>query len=182
VPRTRGNGRRTVEQTRSIDIRNLRQAAYVGEAAGNWLDARNKLFCAGIRPKHWNNAGITLDGQTLSVTWAPWHFSGSRPFFVCQCGRKVLQLFAPGGYSWRCRHCYDLSYATRQVSLRYRLILKAQKVRERLGGDDLGVANPFPPKPKGMHWRRYDRLHARHDQAVRESIGLLKPSFSKLGS
>jgi hypothetical protein len=38
------------------------------------------------------------------------------------------------------------TYATRQAGIRYRLILKAQKVRERLGGD-LGVANPFPAKP-----------------------------------
>ena len=31
----------------------------------------------------------------------------------------------------------------------YRLILKAQKIRERLGGD-LGVINAFPDRPKGM--------------------------------
>jgi hypothetical protein len=164
LPRPRGYGRRTVEQTRSADIRELRKAAYVGDASGNWLEARNKLFCAGIQPRHWNDAAIVLDGQTLSVVWAPWHFGGLRPFFACNCGREVLQLFAPPGYSWRCRQCYNLTYATRQVGRRHRLILKAQKVRERLRGD-LGVANPFPAKPKGMHRRRYERLRARHDQA-----------------
>ena len=56
---------------------------------------------------------------------------------------------------------------------RYRLILKAQKVRERLGGD-LGVANPFPPNPKGMHWQRCERLRARHNQALEQSLMLLK--------
>jgi hypothetical protein len=66
-----------------------------------------------------------------------------------------------------------LTYASRQVGIRHRLILKGQKVRERLGSD-LGVANPFPSKPKGMHWRRYNRLRARHDQAVEESLKLLK--------
>ena len=133
LPRTRRYGRRTVEQTRSVDIRDLRKAAYVGEAEGNWLDARNKLFCAGVQPKHWNDAAITLDGQMLPVTWVGWHFGGRRPFFVCLCGRRVLQLFAPRSYSWRCRQCYNLSYATRQAGIRYRLILKGQKVRERLG-------------------------------------------------
>ena len=68
------------------------------------------------------------------------------------------------------------------ASLRYRLILKAQKVRERLGSGDLGIANPFPVKPTGMHWRRYERLRERHDQALRESIRLLTPSFSKQDS
>jgi hypothetical protein len=173
LPRIRGYGRRTVEQTRSVDIRDLRKAAYLGPPSGNWLAARNRLFRQGIRLRHWNDAAISLDGQTLAVTWVRWHFSGSRPFFLCRCGRKVLQLFAPRGHSWRCRQCYNLSYASRQVSLRYRLILKGQKVRERLGGD-LGVANPFPSKPKGMHWRRYERLRTRHDEALQQCLMLLK--------
>jgi hypothetical protein len=173
VPRTRGYGRRTVEQTRSVDIRDLRRGAYLGQPSGSWWAVRNKLFCQGIQIRHWNDSAITLDNQVLPVIWVRWHFSGSRPFFVCKCGRKVLQLFAPRGHSWRCRQCYHLTYATRQAGQRYRLILKAQKVRERLGGD-LGVANPFPPKPKGMHWRRYERLRARHDQALEASLSYLR--------
>ena len=31
----------------------------------------------------------------------------------------------------------------------------------------------FPDRPKGMHWRRYDRLRRQHDQAVQDSIGTL---------
>ena len=82
-------------------------------------------------------------------------------------------LYAPHGHPWRCRHCYDLTYATRQAALRYRLILKGQKVRERLGGE-LGVLSPFPARPKGMHWRRYRRLRKRHDEAVEKSLALLR--------
>ena len=43
--------------------------------------------------------------------------------------------FAPEGHPWRCWYCYDLTYATRQAAARYRLILKARKVRERLGAN-----------------------------------------------
>jgi hypothetical protein len=64
-----------------------------------------------------------------------------------RCGRKVLQLFAPGRHSWRCRHCYNLTYASRQVGLRFRLILKGEKIRERLRGE-LAVSSPLPGKPK----------------------------------
>ena len=67
MPRTRGYGRRTVEQTRSVGIRDLRKAAYVGEAEGNWLDARNKLFCTGISP----SIG-TARPSPLMVRHSPW--------------------------------------------------------------------------------------------------------------
>jgi hypothetical protein len=100
LPRTRRYGRRTVEQTRSVDIRDLRKAAYVGEAEGNWLDARNKLFCAGVQPKHWNDAAITLDGQMLPVTWVGWHFGGRRPFSCAYaaegCCSYLLHAATPG--------------------------------------------------------------------------------------
>jgi hypothetical protein len=99
---------------------------------------------------------------------------GQRAYFLCDCGRTVGKLYAPFGYPWRCRHCYGLTYATRQAAPRYRLILKAQKIRERLGAD-LGVINAFPDKPKGMHWRRYNRLRAVHDQAVGSSLAMLTP-------
>jgi hypothetical protein len=35
---------------------------------------------------------------------------------------------------WRCRHCYQLTYATRQAVPRHRHVIKVQKIREHLGG------------------------------------------------
>ena len=46
----------------------------------------------------------------------------------------VEKLYAPGDQPWRCRHCYRLTYSTRQAVPRHRHIIKAQKIRERLGG------------------------------------------------
>jgi len=51
-------------------------------------------------------------------------------------------------------------------------LLKAQKVRMRLGGT-ANMLDDFPEKPKGMHWRTYERLCRVHDVAkVRSIIGL----------
>jgi len=42
--------------------------------------------------------------------------------------------------------------------------MKAQNIREKLGGPRNLLA-PFPFKPKGMHWQKYEKLHWRSEQA-----------------
>ena len=173
-----GYGGATVEQVPSIDINELRRAGYIGAPPTNWWVHRINLIRAGIKLQECNEKAITLDNQILHITHLPWHYGGQRAYFLCDCGRTVGKLYAPFGYPWRCRHCYGLTYATRQAAPQYRLILKAQRVREQLGGD-LGVANAFPEKPKGMHWQRYNRLRAVHDQAVGSSLAMLRPYIER---
>jgi hypothetical protein len=174
-----GNGGPTVEQMRSIEIDVFHRAGYVGTPATNWWVYRNRLFCAGIQPRHWNDNAVTLDTQVLLIAHLPWHFGGQRAYFLCDCGRRAGKLYRAPGHPWRCRKCYQLTYATRQAAPRQRLILKGQKIRELLGGE-LGVLCPFPAKPKGMHWRRYDRLRRQHDQAVECSLGMLGPVAKRM--
>jgi hypothetical protein len=47
-------------------------------------------------------------------------------------------------------------------------ISKAQKICARLGGD-MSLGDFFPPKPKGMHWRTYERLCQRAEQAEEQA-------------
>jgi hypothetical protein len=49
----------------------------------------------------------------------------------------------------------------------------------RLGGGE-NITLPFPDKPTGMHWRRYDRLRHAHDQAYARSLGGLAKSTERL--
>ena len=46
---------------------------------------------------------------------------------------------------------------------------RADKLRERLKWED-GVLNASGGKPKGMHWRTFERLRARHDIFVGQVI------------
>ena len=164
--------RATVEQLRSIDINEFSRAGYVGDGASNWWGYRNRLARIGVQPVTWSDEVILLDQQNIRVTWQPWRFGGRRPYFRCTCGLRVGKLYAPPGYRWRCRECYELTYATRQATPRYRAILKARKIRERLGGGQ-NILDDFPSKPKGMHQRRYQRLRQTHDQAVENSLAML---------
>ena len=62
----------------------------------------------------------------VSLTTTPCHFGGVRWWFICPlsgngvyCGRRVAKLYkAPGAYYFGCRHCYDLSYQSRNDNRR----------------------------------------------------------------
>ena len=55
----------------------------------------------------------------------------------------------------------------------------AQKIRERLGGS-LSMLDPFPRKPKGMHWKRYEGLRRRHDGATHQAFGMMSAYVARL--
>ena len=90
------------------------------------------------------------------------HFGGSRRWFVClRCRRKCGVLY--GGTHYRCRKCWNLAYQSQHEDSSSRAISKAGKFRKRLGGSEC-TEDPFPDKPKGMHWRTYERLRARGER------------------
>ncbi len=96
---------------------------------------------------------------------------GQRPWFICPgagCGRRIAVLCRPGKY-FLCRHCYDLRYESQREDKTYRALRRAQKVRQCLGGS-ANMTEPFPEKPKGMHWRTYERLWQEHHEAEMEQL------------
>ena len=68
------------------------------------------------------STGIKTDyDYKISLTTTPCHFGGVRYWFICpfcnngvSCGRRVGTLhLASGGNHFGCRHCYNLSYNSR---------------------------------------------------------------------
>ncbi len=112
----------------------------------------------------------TLEEQRVPITWTACHLGGKRPWFVCSvysngryCGRRAAVLYGAGKL-FACRRCYDLAYASQQETPMHRGIGQAQKIRMRLGGS-ANLCDPFPEKPKRMHWLTYLRLRARAEAA-----------------
>src|SRR5215208_1075009 len=97
--------------------------------------------------------------EPVLLSWTVCNFGGERPWFVCPgtgCGRSVALLYVPGRY-FLCRRCYDLVYESQREDGMSRALRRAQAIRERLGGS-ANMRKSCPEKPKGMHWKTYERL------------------------
>jgi hypothetical protein len=119
--------------------------------------------------------------EPVALTWTACNFGGERPWFVCPgagCGRRVALLYGPGRY-FLCRYCYELVYESQSEHKMHRALRRAQRIRERLGGS-ANMTKPFPEKPKGMHWRTYERLWWEHHEAEMKQLAGMKEWLDKL--
>lgn len=183
--RRAGSGKAIVEGCRSIDVLDWHRRGYLrmaqefswtwtrdGERVA-WINVQSdhNRVCLEYRVRSHGEDWSDVE-QLVAIEWAPCRFGGERPWFLCSvvssgvcCGRSVTRLYGAGRL-FACRHCSQLAYASQQEAARWRGIGKAQKIRMRLGGSP-NMLEEFPDKPKGMHWRTYERRRAAHDAAIR---------------
>jgi hypothetical protein len=117
----------------------------------------------------------------IDLTSTPCPYGGRQRWFMCPnvaCGRRVAKLYLRGGY-FRCRACHRLAYASQREARCYQAMNRAHKIQERLGGRP-GFAYPFPQKPKGMHWRTYDRWQLQFNEAVQADWDVTAKKFGLL--
>jgi hypothetical protein len=166
----------TVEDCLSLDVNYMnRQGSLRPGAAGSlqWTRNGKRVSSIGFRMKgnqlildyrHRSYGGEWEDVKELvQVVHNPCRFGGTRPYFICPgvingiaCSRRVVMLYADGTYYF-CRKCYRLKYSSQYENSWNRAMIRANKIRERLGGD-FGVDSLLPPRPKGMSHRTYERL------------------------
>lgn len=125
--------------------------------------------------------------QTITVTRAACHLGGTRYWLACpRCGKRAAKLYLPVDVSVRpnrkgfaCRHCHGLGYAVRNTKNKFRLTrLRQTRVETRLRERDIPICD-FPPKPKYMHWRTYQRYIADLTTARRKSNESLIQDFAQ---
>jgi hypothetical protein len=118
-----------------------------------------------LRYYYRDNDGLWRNAEcSVSITWTSCHYGGGRAWFICPaqgCGRRVAILYS--GRIFACRRCYQLAYESQRQPAWERNMVKAQKIRMRLGGS-ASMFDPFPWKPKRMHRRTYERL--RREEAL----------------
>lgn len=178
------DGRRTCESCDSLDVRLIRPdhlLEYGRRLNWTWHRGDEPTNAIGMEVQHDNvvlEYRVRLDSATewknihqrVPIAWTACHLGGRRAWFICDvsvdgrhCGRRVAKLYR-GGDVFACRHCYGLAYASQQQSPVDRSSNQAKSIRLRLGGSQC-LFDPFPEKPRGMHWRRYLRLRSRADAA-----------------
>ena len=185
----RFNKKRTTDECRSLDVRKLHREGLIESGcrfswswsrAGRQTASIGCLVLGSSRPERMvlmfrYRSGPSTEWedvqQPVALTWTACNFGGERPWFVCPgvgCGRRVAILYGPGRY-FLCRHCYDLVYESQRENEMYRALHRAQEIREKLGGSP-SMMEPFPEKPKEMHWSTYHRLWWEHHEAEMEQI------------
>jgi len=117
----------------------------------------------------WKDASYFVD-----LDWTDCNLGGKRPWFLCPvrgCGRRVAILYSGGIFA--CRRCYRLTYPCQREVDYNRLARRANKLRDKLDWEP-GCLNGPGGKPKGMHWRTFDRLTAQHDAFVQCAVATVE--------
>jgi hypothetical protein len=173
----RGNTRTTLDDVTRLDIRWLQREGYVphGPQTVPTTVTESIMLVDNFLVLH-NGYGLwgRQDGQpewhVIELAWTPCHYGGQRPWWLCpQCQRRCAVLYVQET-RFVCRFCLQLPYGSRQETVWQRRYRKALKIRKRLGvsGNLLEALWPWD-KPKGMHWRTWERL-SQHEAAVRSAI------------
>jgi hypothetical protein len=179
-----------VEDCLSIDVRRWKKEGVLEPGQDNtwgWYRDGRRVSSMGIRVLHRSAVKLSYlvrpSGTgyrkedvcyTVVLDWTPCNFGWERPWFLCPgnvngvaCGRRVAKLYLRGRY-FLCRHCHDLTYASRQQRSALKVAeRKCRRIRRKLGRS-LSVDEPFPRRPKRMHPRTYLRLFEEYEKAHEE--------------
>ena len=101
--------------------------------------------------------------QFIRLTREPRRFGGGQWYFICPTTARLASVLwlPPGASKFASRQTWgrQVAYGSQFQTPHDRALTRAQDIRMRLGGHIYtSLDTPSPPKPKGMHWRTYDRL------------------------
>ncbi|MGE5470288.1 MAG: hypothetical protein ACM3X0_05765 [Bacteroidota bacterium] len=176
-------GKNTTSDMRALDVRRLQRDGLLTAGRGfGWNWSRNGETVASIQirteaDRLFLNYRSRSNGDEwkameypVYLEWTGCNLGGRRAWLICPaqgCGRRVAILY--GGRVFACRHCHKLAYQCQRETDDDRAARRADKIRARLQWD-AGILNGNGWKPKGMHWRTFERLTAEHVAFVSVSL------------
>lgn len=183
----RYNSKKTTEGQHQIDVRLLKKWGYLNGSTfiGTWSWSRNGKITGSIsyrletekmylnyrhRPRGGNWETVQ---QEITFDRTRCNYGRHRYWFLCpRCSRRVAVLYGAGKY-FLCRHCHRLAYSCQQEGVGDRMMRKARRIRQQLGGSR-NLLDRFPDKPKNMHWNTYYRLRNKAMRAQLISLRIME--------
>jgi hypothetical protein len=161
--------RGTVEdhQRVALDVRELTREHVFERSAGSVFHLA--LRYPWLRTMRLDSFSLVLHlaaGRVVTVpwTWTRGGFLDARILMCPSCRRRVYSLYYLDSQVV-CRTCTRLRYASQRRSANGRRVLAAQRLRFKLGASPQSLTKPeaFPPRPRGMHRKTYERLRRRDE-------------------
>jgi hypothetical protein len=183
----RSGGRPTVEDSLSLNLPRLFKTGWLKQGA--WISGTLRWSIVGTREEtasigfeahlgekdghvhlHWTSTNRWSGEKRqcenrIELTTCTQPLGGRRWWFVCpRTGQLASRLHLPSGaYTFACRKAYRLGYRSQRETQCDRARSLAFALRGKLG-DDGGIGD-YVAKPKGMHWRTFERAMKRIDRA-----------------
>ncbi len=172
-------GARTTDECHSLDVRRLKREGALS-AGGNcritwlrrdvvtgWADIQSEPGRLILKYRRRDREAGESQAQCypIQLDTTPCHMGGERHWFLCPargCGRRVAILY--GGSVFACRHCHRLAYPSQREKPWDRAARRATRIRGKLGWPGGILVDGHREKPKGMHWRTYERLYEEYDE------------------
>ena len=183
----RSGGRPTVEDSLSLNLPRLFKTGWLKQGAwtagtlrwsivGTGEEFASIGFEARLGEKdgyvrlHWTSTNRWSGEKRqcenrIELTTRTQPLGGRRWWFVCpRTGQLAERLHLPSGaYTCAFRKAYRLAYRSQRETPPDRALSGAFALRRKLGAD--GGVGDYVTKPKGMHWRTFERAMERIDRA-----------------
>ncbi len=193
----RQGGGRCTDDLRPLDVRKINRTGLLTPGRWfNWQWTCNDEVTATIglrveadrvvldyrnQNRHHNGGEWEPMNYAVRLEWTSCGFGGRRVWWQCPavgCGRRVAVLH--GGRVFACRQCNRLAYRSQREADDDRATRRADAIRRRLGWEP-GILNGNGLKPKGMHWRTFERLQGEHDAHVNAALAGMATKLGLLG-
>lgn len=129
------------------------------------IDLRERRFKLDYRIRSWGDEEWQDMNHTYPLVATPCNYGGLRWWFICSvyrsgvyCGRRVAKLYLGSGSNYfACRHCYDLSYGSRNKNYKgkYTFLTKFFDISKDIENLEKQIKIPIRA---GRQTKKYTRL------------------------
>jgi hypothetical protein len=189
------NKKGTADSYKQIDVRYMQREGFLTEGRKSYLtwtttrtgqvvgrvnyEVRQDSLCISYNARKDSSEAWRPYEYHVPLTYTACNYGGSRIWAKCpHCHKRVAVLYLSEALA--CRTCHNLNYRSQQTSKGlWQDRDRMNKVREKLGWPlckDVLIRS----KPKGMHWKTFERLTHEHDLYQKRYLGAAMDSLNKM--